>query len=107
MTFKEALKILKIEDYGERIFNSNSKGELSHLYVYGQYAQMTKEAGQEDGTMFRKLFVSAVEKAEKTWERPESVFQHLHTIISEELKLKEDEIENRTADIDEDMPGEF
>ena len=91
MTFKEALKILKIEDYGERIFNSNSRGELSHLYVYGQYAQMTKEAGQEDGTMFRKLFVSAVEKAEKTWERPESVFQHLHTIIREELKPKEDE----------------
>ena len=39
MEFKEALKILKIEDYGERIFNSNSRGELSHLYVYGQYAQ--------------------------------------------------------------------
>ena len=91
MTFKEALKILKIEDYGERIFNSNSKGELFHLYVYVQYAQMTKEARQEDATMFRKLFVSAVEKAEKTWERPESVFQHLHTVISEELNQNEDE----------------
>jgi len=93
MTFKEALKILKIEDYGERIFNSNSRGELSHLYVYGQYAQMTKDAGKEDSLMFRKLFVAAVEKAEKTWERPESVFQHIEKVLNEQIELKEDELD--------------
>ena len=90
MNFKEALKILKIEDYGERIFNSNSRGELSHLYVYGQYAQMTKDAGKEDSLMFRKLFVAAVEKAEKTWERPESVFQHIEKVLNEQIEPKED-----------------
>ena len=91
MTFKEALKILKIEDYGERIFNSNSRGELSHLYVYVQYAQITKDAGKEDSLIFRKLFVAAVEKAEKTWERPESVFQHIEKVLNEQIELKEDE----------------
>ena len=43
MTFKEALKILKIEDYGERIFNSNSNGELSNHYIYVQNAKIHKD----------------------------------------------------------------
>lgn len=34
MTFQEALKILDIEDYRERILNSNSNGKLFHLQQY-------------------------------------------------------------------------
>jgi len=36
VNFQEALKILNIEEYGERIFRSNSHGELFHCidYIY-------------------------------------------------------------------------
>jgi len=41
--------------------------------------------------MFRKLFVAAVEKAEKTWEKPESVFQHIEKVLNEQIEPNEDE----------------
>ena len=65
MTFKEALKILNIEDYGERIFNSNSHGELMHLVDY-----ITLAKALPDPAPFREWFVSVVKEAERTWERP-------------------------------------
>ena len=87
------VKVTPAHDFND--FETGRRHGLPSISVINTKAEMTKEAGQEDGTMFRKLFVSAVEKAEKTWERPESIFQHLHTIISEELKLKEDSISVR------------
>jgi len=75
MNFKEALKKLNIEDYGDRIMKSNSCGELFHIWDYFEYAK------QEDTSWFRELFESAVEMAEKNWTRPESVFQHIPQIF--------------------------
>ena len=75
MSFEEALKILNIEDYADRIFNSNSHGELFHLYDYIVIAQL---AQKKDMTKdFRKWFVGLVEWAEKNWTRPDSIFQHI------------------------------
>ncbi len=75
MTFQEALQKLDIVDYKERIFNSNSHGELMHL---GDYILLAKWL--EDWDMlpaFRPGFVKLVEWAEKNWDRPESIFQHI------------------------------
>lgn len=80
--FKEALKKLGIEEYGERIFNSSSRGELSHLGGYIALANMIKDDRAED---FRKWFVKQFEMlityAENNWNRPESVFQHIPELI--------------------------
>lgn len=38
MTFDKALKILDIEEYRERIWNSSSTGELMHLTQYIQFS---------------------------------------------------------------------
>ena len=81
MNFKEALKILDIEDYGEKIFNSNSHGELFHISEYIYAAQKVKETDM-DISWFRDFFVKAVEFAEEKWERPESVYQHIFTMLS-------------------------
>ena len=76
MSFEEALKILNIEDYADRIFNSNSHGELFHLYDYIVIAQVLIEA-KEDISEFRKWFEQVVKWAEDNWKRPESIFQHI------------------------------
>ena len=75
--FKEALRVLNIEDYAERIFHSNSHGELFHLEQYSAIAR----AAKDDPEWFRPWFEIIVEEAEQTWERPESVFQHITEII--------------------------
>ena len=77
MTFEEALKKLDIEDYSTRIFNSNSHGELFHLMDYIAIAQI------KDTSWFRDWFVHVVKFAEKNWERPDSVFQHIPRILQE------------------------
>ena len=77
MTFKEALKKLNIEDYGERIFNSNSHGDLSHLQGYIMLAEMP------DTSWFRDWFEAVVKSAQERWKRPESVFQHIPKLIVE------------------------
>lgn len=81
MTFQQALKILNIEDYSERIYNSNSHGELFHLYDYIILAKEIKK--QPNATDFRKWFEEVVKYAEQHWRRPESVFQHILKIISQ------------------------
>lgn len=83
MTFGEALKKLNIEDYGERIFNSNSHGELFHLCDYINLAEMV-----EDVNWFRPWFVAKVKQAEQEWNRPESIFQHLPRLLEEFSKAK-------------------
>lgn len=76
MSFQDALKKLNIEDYAERIFNSSSHGELFHLADYVMMAEAF-----EDASWFRGWFVAVVKQAEQQWQRPESVFQHVPTIL--------------------------
>ena len=79
--FHDALKILGIEDYGERIFNSNSHGELFHLCDYVLIAESVGHV-----PWFRVWFESVVAQAEEMWVRPESVFQHIGDLFSELLR---------------------
>jgi hypothetical protein len=80
MSFKDALKKLGIEDYGERIFNSNSHGELMHLM---DYIWMAQNADAEAVKWFRPMFVVCVKWAEENWQRPESCFQHMPRLMNE------------------------
>lgn len=81
MNFNEALQILGIEDYAERIFKSNSHGELFHLQQYFQLAELLKG----NASWFRVWFEKMVKWAEENWHRPESVFQHVLEILSENI----------------------
>ena len=81
MTLKEALTILGIEKYGKRIFNSNSHGELFHLYQYYVFATTIGKT-----QWFPKWFELIVKEAEDNWERPESVFQYIDKLI---LQIKQ------------------
>ena len=76
ISFKDALKILNIEEYGERIFNSNSRGELFHLQGYITIAKFIKDSPTAI-SVFKKHFDESVEDANKNWQRPQSVFQHI------------------------------
>ncbi|MCP4984881.1 MAG: hypothetical protein GY928_02090 [Colwellia sp.] len=76
MNFKESLAILGIEKYESRIFNSNSHGELFHLYQYGELAEKLGETN-----WFKTWFEKTVYEAEQKWNRPESVFQHILSIL--------------------------
>lgn len=87
MNFSEALKILNIEDYGERIFKSSSTGELSHLWDYMTIAETLNSEGR---AFFREWFISAVEQAEKKWSRPESIYQHVLKVFNESIKRDEE-----------------
>jgi len=78
MTFTEALTKLGINKYADRIYSSNSHGELFHLEQY-----ITLAESIEDTSWFPEFFDGLVKMAEDTWERPESVFQHVVKIITE------------------------
>lgn len=80
MTFKEALKVLNIENYENRIFYSNSHGELFHLMDYIMIAETISEKRKEK---FREWFEEVVRIAEECWDRPESVFQHIVKILND------------------------
>ena len=84
MTFGEALKALNIEDFGERIFNSNSHGELFHLVQYSHLVEILEKMGQLDE--FRGWFLRLVEMAESEWDRPESIFQHVLEFFADSMK---------------------
>ncbi len=79
MTFDDALTILGIEEYKERIFNSNSRGELFHLHDYYVLAKFVRDTNQK--LEFENSFHRAVKHAENHWERPESVFQHIMKML--------------------------
>lgn len=81
MNFKEALTVLGIEQYAERIWNSNSRGELFHI---DQYFTLAKTLGKTE--WFADWFNYIVEEAEEKWERPESVFQYTTKILIEHFK---------------------
>ena len=84
MTFKEALKKLDIEEYGERIFNSNSHGELFHL---ADYILLAEIIDKKTIPIFKKCFEEIVKYSEKHWKRPESIFQHILTVIYKEIQI--------------------
>ena len=81
MSFREATKKLNIEKYNERIFNSNSQGELFHLCDYVSLA----ESITDDPPWFAEWFDKVVKYAEDNWNRPESVFQHILEILRQSL----------------------
>ena len=78
LSFEEALQILNIEDFRERILSSNSHGELLHCYYYIQIAQLDSAKD-----WFRPWFMEVVKWAEDNWERPDSVFQHMPRLIQD------------------------
>jgi hypothetical protein len=78
MNFHEALVMLGIVDFEDRIINSNSHGELFHIYDYIQIAENLKNPDA-----FRIWFLEVVDFAEKNWERPESVFQHMIKMLGD------------------------
>ena len=80
-SFRNSLKLLNIEDYLERIVNSNSHGGLTHLVDY-----MFIAAACENPSEFREEFEGIVKTAEKTWKRPESVFQHIPKLLKAKPK---------------------
>ena len=86
-SFGECLEILGIEEFRERIFHSNSYGELFHLADYYHIAKMV-----DDGILEKESFSSWVKElvqfAEKEWKRPESIFQHVPRFINEEIRNK-------------------
>jgi len=82
MTFQDACKKLDIEDYADRIWRSNSYGELSHLSYYIQLAE-----SDEDLSWFRPLFLECVSFVHRTWKRPESVYQHMDKMIPDLIKV--------------------
>lgn len=82
MKFQAALKILDIEDYGERIFNSNSNGELYHL---ADYIWLAENLVPEDAQNFRQWFERLVGFAQDEWRRPESIFQHVMQFFVESV----------------------
>ena len=86
MDFKESLQHLGIEDYAERIFNSNSHGELFHLYQYIEIAEIIKEPH-----WFRGWFEAIIKDAEIHWQRPDSIYQHIQTILFKHCELAESE----------------
>lgn len=83
MNLEEALKILGIEKYAERILESNSHGELFHL---GLYFSLADALGETD--WFADWFGDLVKWAEDNWERPESIFQHVDRILLDDMQNK-------------------
>ncbi len=81
MNFKEALKKLDIEDYSKKIFSSSSTGELFHLE---QYIVIAEDLKNEDG-WFRDWFEGVIKFAEDKWGRPDSVYQHVLTILLQHM----------------------
>lgn len=73
-TFEDVYAYLQIPEFSKRIFHSNSKGELFHIYDYVDIAKRWQ--GSTD--LFRELFLYMVKDAEATWKRPDAVFQHVH-----------------------------
>ena len=86
MTFDEAIKKLHIEKYGDRIWNSNSKGELFHIPLYIKLAETIDD---DDCESFAIWFDDVVKYAEENSERPESVFQHIDKFL--EVKVDDEQ----------------
>lgn len=86
MNLDEALQELGIEKYKQRIVQSNSMGELFYLDQYFTLAEIVKK--NNDKEWFSKWFEEVVKYADENWERPSSVFQHIHKILVSQLSSK-------------------
>ena len=87
MDLNEALQELGIEKYKERIVQSNSRGELFYLEQYFTLAEIVKKNNDKD--WFSKWFEEVVKYADANWERPNSIFQHIHKILANQLISKQ------------------
>ena len=85
MTLQDALKVLGIEEYAQRILNSSSRGELFHIEQYFTLAKAFKSINVTESNVkdFAKWFRYIVEWAEENWDRPESIFQHITRVLIE------------------------
>lgn len=81
--FQSAIKYLQIEQYESRIFNSNSRGELFHLMDYISIAERYSKSSCPEFFVltFKEWFDEIVAFAEKEWENPEHVFQHIPRLL--------------------------
>lgn len=77
MNFNDVCKRLGIEDYSEAIFNSNSRGGLSHLMDYNKWADIIPD----DNSSFRKCFLWALDWSNKNSKNPSAMFQHIDSAI--------------------------
>ena len=84
MSFKDALGILKIPEFEDRIINSNSKGELMHVIQYYELAEVIKNSAYML-EWFPEWFKAVIDVAEKEWKRPESVYQHIGKLFYSHL----------------------
>lgn len=84
MKFQKVCDKLGIGKYAERIFHSNSHGELFFIYDYMGFLEIA-EKDESFAEWFPKWFESVVEWAEKEWQRPDSVFQHMPKLMQETL----------------------
>jgi hypothetical protein len=85
MSFKDCCEKLGIAKYAERIFHSNSHGELFHLADYYHLAQI-----EGDMSWFAPWFEAVVKEAEEKWQRPESIFQHIGRMLKESFQAGEE-----------------
>lgn len=85
LSFRELCELLGIPDLCERIFHSNSRGELFHLQDY--YGFLHYILAQPDPPAARLHLVCmirmSVRFAEENWERPNSVFQHMPKMVAD------------------------
>lgn len=82
MKFRQALEVLDILEYGDRIWNSHSKGDLFHIQSYIDLAIYinsieNKQEQKAVVAIFKKNFVAFVNYAYNKWKRPQSVYQHV------------------------------
>lgn len=87
MNLHTALETLDIADYGDRIFHSNSHGELFHLMDYVMLAEAFSPTGEKVSN-FRPWFEAVVQFAQKHWDCPESIFQHIPKMFKLTFELE-------------------
>jgi len=80
MTFEDICKELGITEYASAIFSSNSHGELMHLCDYTSFLELHRKH-QWFRDIFPDWFKLTVEWAEKNWERPASIYQHMYKLF--------------------------
>ena len=103
MTDYEAFELMGISHLHGRAFHSNSHGELFHMMDYVEIAQRAQDTGKElakESTIAEvtdeqhvslhlmvvgQLIVFVVEFADKHWDRPDTVFQHMPRMMRELL----------------------
>ena len=84
----EVLQKLGIEEYADRIFHSNSHGELFHLDDYYRLYELYKDS-EAFMEYFPVWFRLLVDHAEKNVSNPEAVFQHVARLWIEHVDYYE------------------